>query len=185
MQEEQGSAACTVRRRLAALSRFFRHLVRHGAATRSSAADLARPSINREEGSSAALSKAGARKLLDAAPLDTVAGLRDRKILTVGLQIGLCRAEIAGLSVCDLHQSRGYDSMRLTGEGGRRGVLAINPQAAARIRAYLKKAGYGEDRGRPIFQPLRGNAKAHDPAGAAGFCCDFFGWCGSMWRQSG
>lgn len=165
MREEQGAAASTVRRRLAALSSLFKHLVRHGAASRNPAVDVARPCINREEGSTAAFSKAEARKLLDAPVPDTVAGLRDRAILSVGLQVGLRRAEIAGLTVRDLHQNRGYDALRLTRKGGRRDALAINPQAAARIRAYLEKAGHGDDQAGPLFRPLRGNAKAHDPAG--------------------
>ena len=165
MREEQGAAASTVRRRLAALSSLFKHLVRHGAASRNPVADVARPSINREEGSTAAFSKAEARKLLDAPAPDTVAELRDRAILSVGLQVGLRRAEIAGLTVGDLHQNRGYDALRLIRKGGRRDALAINPQAAARIRAYLEKAGHGDDQTGPLFRPLRGNAKAHDPAG--------------------
>ena len=165
MREEDGAASSTVRRRLAALSSLFKHLVRHGTASRNPVVDVARPSINREEGTTAAFSKAEARKLLDAPASDTVAGLRDRAILSVGLQVGLRRAEIAGLTVGDLHQNRGYDALRLTRKGGRRDALAINPQAAARIRAYLENAGHGEDRDGPMFRPLRGNAKAHDPAG--------------------
>jgi hypothetical protein len=54
-----------------------------------------RPTINREEGATLAFSKAQARKVLDAPPEDTIAGLRDRAILSVGLQVGLRRAEIA------------------------------------------------------------------------------------------
>ena len=165
MREEERAATSTVRRRLAALSSLFKHLVRHGAAHRNPVADVARPSINREEGSTLAFSKVQARKLLDAPAEDTLAGLRDRAILSVGLQVGLRRAEIAGLRVNDLHQNRGFDALRLTRKGGRRDALAINPQAAARIRAYLEKAGHGEDRDGPMFRPLRGNAKAHDPAG--------------------
>ena len=165
MREEERAAASTVRRRLAALSSLFKHLLRHGAASRNPVVDVARPSINREEGSTAAFSKAQARKLLDAPSPDTLAGLRDRAILSVGLQVGLRRAEIAALTVGDLHQNRGYDALRLTRKGGRRDALAINPQAAARIRDYLARAGHGEDREGPLFRPLRGNAKAHDPAG--------------------
>lgn len=126
---------------------------------------MARPSINREKGTTAAFSKAQARKLLDAPSPDTLAGLRDRAILSVGLQVGLRRAEIASLTVGDLHQNRGYDALRLTRKGGRLDALAINPQTAARIRAYLERAGHSEDRDGPMFRPLRGNAKAHDPAG--------------------
>jgi integrase/recombinase XerD len=79
--------------------------------------------------------------LLDAPAEDTVAGLRDRALLSVGLQVGLRRAEIAALKVGDLHQNRGYDSLRVVRKGGRRDALAINPQTAARLRAYLDLAG--------------------------------------------
>ncbi len=51
-------------------------------------------------------SKTQALKLLDLPTEDTVAGLRDRAILSVGLQVGLRRAEIAALKVGDLHQNR-------------------------------------------------------------------------------
>ncbi len=165
MREQERAASSTVRRRLSALSSLFKHLVRHGAANRNPVVDVARPAINREEGSTVAFSKAEARRLLDAPLPDTLAGLRDRAILSVGLQVGLRRAEIAGLTVGDLHQNRGYDALRLTRKGGRRDALTINPQAAARIRAYLEFAGHGNDHQGPLFRPLRGNAKTHDPAG--------------------
>ncbi len=165
MREQEGAAASTVRRRLAALSSLFKHLVRHGAVPRNPVVDVQRPAINREEGSTAAFSKMQARRLLDAPPADTVAGLRDRAILSVGLQVGLRRAEIAALTVGDIHQNRGLDALRLTRKGGRRDALAINPQTAARIRAYLELAGHSGDHGGSLFRPLRGNAKAHDAAG--------------------
>ena len=57
------------------------------------------------------------------------------------MQVGLRRAEIAALTVGDLHQNRGYDSLRVVRKGGRRDALAINPQTAARLRAYLALAG--------------------------------------------
>jgi site-specific recombinase XerD len=164
MRQEDGAAASTIRRRLAALSSLFKHLVRHGAAARNPAVDVQRPSINREQGSTAAFSKAQARRLLDTPRSGTVAGARDRAILSVGLQVGLRRAEIAGLTVGDLHQNRGFEALRVTRKGGRRDALAINPQTATRIRAYLDLAGHGGDHAGPLFRPLRGNAKPHDPA---------------------
>ena len=88
-----------------------------------------------------------------------IAGLRDRAILSVGLQVGLRRAEIAALTVGDLHQNRGYDSLRVMRKGGRRDALAINPQTAARLRAYLDAAGHGADIDGPLFRPLRHNGK--------------------------
>lgn len=163
-REQQGAASSTVRRRLSALSSLFKHLVRHGAATRNPVVDVERPAINREEGTTAAFSKAQARRLLDTPPADTLAGLRDRAILAVGLQVGLRRAEIAALTVGDLHQNRGFDALRVIRKGGRRDALAINPQTAQRLRAYLERAGHEEAREAPLFRPLRGNARALDPA---------------------
>jgi len=167
-REQEGAKASTIRRRLAALSSLFRHLVKHGAASRNPVVDVDRPAINRDEGSTAAFSKAEARKLLDAPPEGTLAGLRDRAILSVGLQVGFRRAEIAGLNVGDLHQNRGFDALRVKRKGGRRDALAINPQTAQRIRAYLEIAGHGNQPDAPLFRPLRsgGNRKkAFDPAG--------------------
>jgi site-specific recombinase XerD len=166
MQGEQEDAVpSTVRRRLAALSSLFKHLVKHGAAGRNPVVDVDRPAINRDEGSTAAFSKAEARKLLDAPPADTLAGLRDRAILSVGLQVGFRRAEIAALNVGDLHQNRDFDALRVIRKGGRREALAINPQAAQRIRAYLEIAGHSDQCNAPLFRPVRGNAKPLDAAG--------------------
>ena len=92
MREEQGAEASTVRRRLSALSSLFKHLVRHGAASRNPVVDVARPAITARKAAPPPSSKAEARKLLDAPSPDTVAGLRDRAILSVGLQVGLRRA---------------------------------------------------------------------------------------------
>ncbi len=164
MREQEGAAASSIRR-LATLSNLFRHLVQYGAASRNPVVDVTRPSINREEDGTAAFSKVEARKLLDTPALDTMTGLRDRAILSVGLQVGLRRAEIAGLTVGNLHQNRGYDALRLTRKGGRRDALAINTQLAARIRAYLEEAGHGAEHDIPLFRPLRETSRAHDPAG--------------------
>jgi integrase/recombinase XerD len=49
-------------------------------------------------------------------------------------------------------------------KGGRREALAINPQAAQRIRAYLEIAGHGDRPELPLFQAIRGNGKPLDLA---------------------
>jgi site-specific recombinase XerD len=162
MREVECAASSTIRRRLAALSSLYKHLVRHGHAARNPVGEVERPAINQDEGSTLAFSKAQARKMLDAPAEDTVAGLRDRAILSVGLQVGLRRAEIAALTVGDLHQNRGYDSLRVMRKGGRRDALAINPQTVARLRAYLDKAGHGADIDGPLFRPLKHNGKRQD-----------------------
>lgn len=159
MREIDKAAPSTIRRRLAALSSLFKHLVRHDHAEKNPVGEVERPAINREEGTTLAFSKLQARKLLDTPADDTIEGLRDRAILSVGLQVGLRRAEIAALTVGDLHQNRGYDSLRVVRKGGRHEALAINPQTAQRIRAYFEKAGHAADIEGPMFRPLRCNRK--------------------------
>ncbi len=163
MREFEHVEASTVRRRLAALSSLFKHLIKHGAVDRNPVRDVERPPINRREGFTPAFSKAQARRLLDAPSADTVAGLRDRAIWSVGLQVGLRRAEIAALRVGDLHMNRGFDSLRVVRKGAKKDALAINPQAAHRIRAYLAAAGHGDDFDGPLFRPLRHNGKQRAP----------------------
>jgi integrase/recombinase XerD len=172
MRETEKRAPSTIRRRLSALSSLFKHLVRHGYMTRNPVPEIDRPAINREEGTTLAFSRDQARRVLDA-PTETikqkngtekvhVRGLRDRAILSVGLQVGLRRAEIAALTVGDLHQNRGYDSLRVIRKGGRRDALAIHPQTAARLRAYLAASGHAGDNDGPLFRPLRPNGKRQE-----------------------
>lgn len=163
MRETERAAPSTVRRRLSALSSLFRHLVRHGFATRNPVTEIDRPAINRDEGTTLAFARRDARRLLDLPDAATLPGLRDRAILSVGLQVGLRRAEIAALKVGDLHQNRGFDALRVARKGGRRDALAINPQTAARLRAYLEFAGHAGDLDGPLFRPLRHNGHTQQP----------------------
>jgi integrase/recombinase XerD len=162
MREIDGAAASTVRRRLAALSSLFKHLVRYGYAEKNPVSEVERPAINRREGSTLAFSKADAKKLLDSPNEKTLEGLRDRAILAVGLQVGLRRAEIASLTVEDLHQNRGHDALRMSRKGGRHDALAIHPNAAKRLKEYMQAAGHADDLDGPLFRPLSHNRKKQE-----------------------
>ena len=59
MREIDEAAPSTVRRRLAALSSLFKHLVRHDHAENNPVAEVERPAINREEGIDARLLQGG------------------------------------------------------------------------------------------------------------------------------
>src|SRR5215831_2511996 len=89
MREIDEAEPSTIRRRLAALSSLFKHLVPHHHVKTNSVADVERPAINRREGSTLAFSKADAAKLLNTPEENTIEGLRDRAILSIGLQVGL------------------------------------------------------------------------------------------------
>ena len=145
MREEQGSQASTVRRRLAALSSLFAHLVKFGTVEMNPVRDVERPAVNRREGMTLAFSQKQARSILDAPDDKSLLGVRDRAILAVGLQVGFRRAEIASLRVGDFHMNRGFDSLKVVRKGGKKGSLAIHPQVAQRIRDYLELAKHGDD----------------------------------------
>jgi len=163
MREREGLEASTIRRRLAALSSLFTHLVNYGAVATNPVRDIQRPSINRREGKTLAFSQQQARAILDAPPLDTVQGLRDRAILAVGFQVGLRRAEIAALRVGDVHQNRGFDAIWVTRKGRKRDSIAVHPQVVQRVRDYLAVVGHAADLDGPLFRPVRANDKQDDP----------------------
>lgn len=162
MREVGGDAPSTVRRRLSALSSLFKHLVRYDHAEKNPVTEVERPAINRRHGTTLAFSKLAGAKLLNAPADDTIAGLCDRAILSVGLQAGLRRAEIAAIAVEDLHQNRGFDSLWVTRKGGRGNSLSIHPNTAQRIRAYLVTAGHADDLDGPMFRPLSHNRKGQE-----------------------
>ncbi len=124
MREINEAEPSTISRRLEALSSLFKRLKRHHHVEFNPVAEAERPAINRREGSTLAFSKADAAKLLNTPAEDTIEGLRDRAILSVGLQVGLRRAEIATLSLEDMHQNRDFDSLRIVRKGGRRNASA-------------------------------------------------------------
>jgi integrase/recombinase XerD len=159
MREEQGSQASTVRRRLAALSSLFAHLVKFDVVAMNPVRDVERPAVNRTEGMTLAFSQQQARALLDKPDPHTLLGVRDRAILAVGLHVGFRRAEIAALKVGDFHLNRGLDCLKVLRKGGKKGSLAIHPQAAQRIRDYLEVAGHGDDSESPLFRPVKENRK--------------------------
>src|SRR6266516_6951705 len=140
-----GSQASTVRRRLAALSSLFVHLVKFGVVDMNPVRDVERPVVNRREGMTLAFSQTQARAILDKPDPGKLLGVRVRGMLAVGLQVGFRRTEIAGLRVGDFHMNRGFDALKVVRKSGKKESLDIHPQAAQRIRDYLAMAGHSED----------------------------------------
>jgi site-specific recombinase XerD len=160
--KDTGTKPRTIRRRLSALSSLFSHLITHRAADTNPVRDIKRPRVNRKQGTTRAFSSKEARKILDAPDSTTLLGLRDRAILSVGLQAGPRRSEIASLKVKDFHTNAGYKSLHFIRKGGEDLSLAINPQTAQRIEDYLAASGHGAEIDAPLFQNHR--ARNHDHA---------------------
>lgn len=163
LMKARGTKPRTLRRRLSALSSLFAHLLAHRAADANPVRDIKRPRVNRRQGTTRAFSAREARKILDAPDPAALQGLRDRAILSVGLQAGPRRSEIASLLVRDYHTNAGYKSLHFIRKGGEDLSLAINPQTAQRIEEYLAKAGHGDDAEGPLFRPIRHNQCQSDP----------------------
>lgn len=159
----QGKTPRTVKTRLSALSSLFNHLVAHDVLQANPVRDVKAPTLRIRRGETKALSVAQAKKLLEAPPPDTLQGLRDRAILSVGLQVGPRRHEIAQLKVREFHDEQGFPSLKLRRKGGSHGSVAIHQQCAQRIRAYLEHAGHRNDPEGPLFRPVRKNQLADDP----------------------
>ncbi len=155
----RGLKNTTVARKLSALSSLFEHLVEQHLTDFNPVAQVKRPRRARRAGSgkTPTFSQEEARQLLDAPPTDTVAGLRDRAILSVGFQAGLRRAEIAHLVVGDVVQHQGMACLRFVKKGGDDHLVPLNPNTKKRIDDYLAEAGHGDDVEGPLFRPLRGN----------------------------
>lgn len=150
-----GAKPRTVRRRLSALSSLFTHLVAYRLMQSNPAREVKRPKINRRQGSTASFSRKQARAILDAPDAETLQGLRDRALLSVGLQVGPRRAEIAHLAVKDFYQNQGFWSLRFRLKGGAENSVSVNPQTVQRIQEYLRTAGHGDDAEGPLFRPVR------------------------------
>lgn len=159
MREVEGAAAWTIRRRLAALSSLFRHLIDYGGAARNPAREVARPAINRQEGTTLAFSKGQARKLLDLPAEDTISGLRDRTIAS-------CENTLPrwGSIAATQHTRCARRSSRLRWRMARnwrtckkRLVIAIPAR-----RSYTTGVGTTRKRQRPFLRRIRRKALASD-----------------------
>ena len=152
-----GASIRTVKTKLSALSSLFNHLVDRNVCDRNPVREVKPPKLRVRRGETKALSAKQARKILDAPPRDSLQGLRDRAILSIGLQVGARRAEIAGLRVEDLAEEGGYAVLKLRRKGGVHGAVAIHQNVARRIRAYLDAAGHSDDLKGPLFRPVHPN----------------------------
>lgn len=163
LMQREGVKPRTIRRRLSALSSLFVHLIEHRAADANPVRDIKRPRVNVRQGTTRAFSAKEARLILDAPDKGTLHGLRDRAILSVGLQAGPRRSEIASLLVKDFHTNAGFKSLHFIRKGGEDLSLAVNPQTAQRIEEYLAAAGHGDDLDGPLFRPLGPNQSRSEP----------------------
>lgn len=162
VMEDQEARPRTIRRRLSALSSLFTHLVSRRLADVNPCREVKRPRVNRVRGETKSFSTKQARALLDAPDPARLQGLRDRALLSIGLQVGARRSEIARLAVKDFHQNQGYWSLHFVRKGGEDLSVSVNPQTAQRIHEYLEAAGHRDDLEGPLLRPLHTNGRTKE-----------------------
>jgi len=147
----------TIRAKLSALSSLFDYLCEKNSITHNPVKGVKRPKANNNEGETAAISDAQARRFLNAPDPSTLKGLRDRAIVATFLYQMLRREELCSLHVGDLHQCRGTFYLRVYGKGGKTRNIVAHAVVLERIHDYLEVAGHGEQKKGPLFRPLRNN----------------------------
>jgi len=129
----QGYAASTIARRLASLRSFYRYLRRQGAVTTDPTSGLRNP--KQPQRLPRLLRIDDVIRLLDAIPVHTALGVRDRAMLETLYGGGLRVSELVGLNLDDIDFES--DLVRVRGKGRRERLSPIGPMALRWIKYYL------------------------------------------------
>jgi integrase/recombinase XerD len=132
-----GSAASTLRRKLAAVRGFYRHCQRQGVLTASPALSLEEPPPSRQL--PVVLSQADVETLLEQPSPDTPRGLRDRAMLETMYSAGLRASETVDMQVRDVDLEDGMLTVT-AGKGGKGRIVPVGAAAVEALRAYLPDA---------------------------------------------
>ena len=160
--EARNLTPASIRRKLSALSSLFDYLCERNAVVGNPVDGVKRPAANGNEGSTPALGDAQARRLLEAPPLDTLKGIRDRAILATLLYHGIRREELCLLRLRDLQSRQGVMHFRVKGKRDKIRFIPAHPTAQRLIAEYLEVLKLGRrvatlDLDDPLFRPVRNN----------------------------
>jgi site-specific recombinase XerD len=160
-QQDAGAEPASIRRRLSALSSFYRYCAAHDLTGQIPTAGVARPVVDPDYTATVGLARDQARALVAAADADdgpqalrTAAAIR--LLLHNALRVDeACAADVAGLGA-----DAGHRVLRVTRKGARRARVPLTPATAAALDAYLadrvRRAGL--DGARELAGPLLATA---------------------------
>lgn len=126
----------TIARRLSALRRFFRYLVREGIVAVDPTIRLMAPRIGRALPHS--LSERDVEALLDAPEINTVLGIRDRTMLEVLYATGLRVSELVNITLTQVNLRQGV--VRVMGKGAKERLVPFGEVAHNMVERYLNEA---------------------------------------------
>jgi integrase/recombinase XerC len=130
---EQGYAKSTTARRLSAVRSWCRYLCRQGLLDANPAMGLRSP--RQDKKLPHFLGEEDLARLLEAPPIDTPMGLRDRSIVETLYSAGLRVSELTGLNLDDIDLDSGIATVR--GKGKRERLALLGPPALAALQLWL------------------------------------------------
>src|SRR5688572_23473985 len=132
---EAGFAKSSVARKLASMRSFFRYCQRDGLCRENPAKPLRNPRPDRKLPHFLTSEEIG--RLLEAPPVTSTAGLRDRAILETMYSAGLRVSEVVGINDGDLDQDNAL--IRIRGKGRRERLAPVGSFALRAVRRWLKE----------------------------------------------
>jgi hypothetical protein len=137
-QLDAGAAASSVRRRLSALSSFYRYCAAHDLTGRVPTQGVARPVVDPDYTATVGLDRDQARALVAAADADTGAqALRTAAVVRLLLHNALRVDEACAADVADLGEDSGHRVLRVVRKGARKAKIPLTPATVAALEAYL------------------------------------------------
>ena len=152
---EAGMKSATVARRLSVLRGTYKQLAAKGLVFWETAQDIAAvkaPGV--QKNSTPSLTQRQAISLLEAIPAETLQGIRDLALVSVFFITGCRVSAVTGACVGHLETDGVEHYLNVTEKRNkkRRKILL---DAARPVRAYLERAGIGDDKEGPLFRPMR------------------------------
>ena len=157
-QLDDGAAASSVRRRLSALSSFYRYCAAHDLIGRVPTQGVARPAVDPDYTATVGLDRDQARALVAAADADTGAqALRTAAVVRLLLHNALRVDETCAADVADLREDSGHRVLRVVRKGARKAKIPLTPATVAALEAYLaERAERAERAGAADWRQLTG-----------------------------
>ena len=160
-QLDAGAAQSSVRRRLSALSSFYRYCAAHDLIGRVPTQGVARPVVDPDYTATVGLDRDQARALVAAAAADTGAqALRTAAVVRLLLHNALRVDEACAAGIADLGEDSGHRVLRVVRKGARKAKIPLTPATVAALEAYLADRAQraGEADWRQLAGPLLATA---------------------------
>jgi site-specific recombinase XerD len=143
----------TRKQHLAAVRRLYDHLVTGHIVSTNPASSVHAPKYRVTKGKTPVLSAQEARQLLDAIPTDTIAGLRDRALISTMIYTFARVSAVSGMRVRDYYTEGRRASVRLAEKGGVDHSVRAHHCAEEALDAYIRAAALSDPES-PLFRTV-------------------------------